>query len=428
MALISKLPSGGDSSLKLNIFTQEAEPTVFNGIWVKTNRKYRNVVTDNDYWLKNDWNSTLEGKFWTILQNAGAVPSADTTVSSYVGGVQMVEIKGEPYVCTCYKDGVSQPYGTFLYRFDPIGYSAEFVAKISNCNFKHSQKNNTILNVEDRYLITTYSIENSATSKNIVYIYDIENMSYSNISQACDGIRPDTYRGRVYFWENSSLYALDPSTKIVTKCNSPSSFATYDYYVEVICNDNGIFFVNDFNGGQLYKYNDETNTYEQTPIKLSDITTTYGRYAGMYGQGNKIYIANTSDYNIYYIDTQTWEHGVFLTREDYTNSQCEEMRQIGNYFYVVSSLYGTTKRVEIYSMTCKEYDENTIILNKTNDVNGVYYTELISIPNGKVTDFNYGTHRLATGFNDVLYYHDGELDNTLPTFYGDGRQWVKFKN
>ena len=427
MAVISKLPSGG-SSLKLNIFTQETEPTTFNGIWIKTNLKYRNLVTDNDYWLKNDWNSSLEDKFWTILYNAGAVPSDNTTVSSYVSGVQMLEIKGEPYVCTCYKDGVSQPYGTFLYRFDPIGGSAEFVAKISNCNFKHSQKNNTILNVEDKYLIATYSIENSATSKNIMYLYDIESMSYSTISQACDGIRPDVYRDKVYFWENSSLYSLDTSTKIVTKCNSPSVFATYDYYVEVICNDSGIFFVNDFNGGQLYKYDDETDTYETTPVKLNNIITEYGRYSGMYAQGTKIYIASTGDRNIYYIDTQTWEHGVFLTREDYTNSQCEEMRQIGNYFYIVSPISTTARKVEIYSMTCKEYAENTIILNKTDDVKGVYYTELISIPNDKVADFNYGTHRLATGFNDVLYYHDSELDDTLQTYYGDGTRWVKFKN
>ncbi len=32
-------------------------------------------------------------------------------------------------------------------------------------------------------------------------------------------------------------------------------------------------------------------------------------------------------------------------------------------------------------------------------------------------------------FDDVAYYDDdGHLDDTIPTYYGDGTQWIKFKN
>ena len=67
----------------------------------------------------------------------------------------------------------------------------------------------------------------------------------------------------------------------------------------------------------------------------------------------------------------------------------------------------------------KSYDkDNAIILSQNPDYK--YTTELVEsdVING-----------LQYEFNDVYYYtQEGGLDNTIPTYYGDGTQWIKFKN
>ena len=76
-------------------------------------------------------------------------------------------------------------------------------------------------------------------------------------------------------------------------------------------------------------------------------------------------------------------------------------------------------RIMVLSLGTKSYDkDNAIILVQNQDYK--FTTEIFdsNIING-----------LQYEFNDVYYYtqQDG-LDNSIPTYYGDGTQWIKFKN
>ena len=94
----------------------------------------------------------------------------------------------------------------------------------------------------------------------------------------------------------------------------------------------------------------------------------------------------------------------------------------GKEAYLFGGTNGTTatsKNISVYTLIPKSYDkDNAIILSQNPDYK--YTTELIEsdVING-----------LQYEFNDVYYYtqQDG-LDNTIPTYYGNGTSWVKFKN
>ena len=70
------------------------------------------------------------------------------------------------------------------------------------------------------------------------------------------------------------------------------------------------------------------------------------------------------------------------------------------------------------SMIPKTYVDKSILI-ANNDFN-TYTTELVE------SDVINGLHYK---FNDVFYYtqEDG-FDATIPTYYGNGTQWIKFKN
>ena len=36
--------------------------------------------------------------------------------------------------------------------------------------------------------------------------------------------------------------------------------------------------------------------------------------------------------------------------------------------------------------------------------------------------------RILTGITDVSYNTENGLDDTIPTYYGNGTEWIKFKN
>ena len=66
----------------------------------------------------------------------------------------------------------------------------------------------------------------------------------------------------------------------------------------------------------------------------------------------------------------------------------------------------------------KTFEDKTVVINQ-----GVsYQTQIIVSPKNL-------SGRIVNGFNDVWYNTVPEgLDDTIPTYYGDGEKWIKFKN
>ena len=70
----------------------------------------------------------------------------------------------------------------------------------------------------------------------------------------------------------------------------------------------------------------------------------------------------------------------------------------------------------------KVYEPNTLIINKSTSTGTGKYCTMICSPAIK------NNQRFLTGFDDVFYFADTAFDWNAPMYYGNGSQWIKFKN
>lgn len=132
--------------------------------------------------------------------------------------------------------------------------------------------------------------------------------------------------------------------------------------------------------------------------------------------------STTNKYNYKY-DTLTDTYSLLPTYNDkaFGNSQnnvvLRETEEGADICILGSSADGN--KIKIMTAIPKDYTEDHAIVLAQN-YEYKYTTELID------TDI---IHGLKYEFNDVFYYtrQDG-FDNTIPTYYGDGINWIKFKN
>ena len=80
--------------------------------------------------------------------------------------------------------------------------------------------------------------------------------------------------------------------------------------------------------------------------------------------------------------------------------------------------------IRISKFTAPEnvYNPNTLIIDKSNLFSGGKYSTEIAAP--KIEN----NQRFLTGFDDVFYFADTAFDWNAPMYYGNGSQWIKFKN
>ena len=79
---------------------------------------------------------------------------------------------------------------------------------------------------------------------------------------------------------------------------------------------------------------------------------------------------------------------------------------------------GGNKKQAKFVIPLQEFDDNTLVISQGTQI---YKTQLYE---NKDID-----GRLLYSFDDVKYNTtESGLDDTLPTYYGTGTEWVKFKN
>ena len=77
--------------------------------------------------------------------------------------------------------------------------------------------------------------------------------------------------------------------------------------------------------------------------------------------------------------------------------------------------------VLMLSINTKEYDNNTLVIRQGVSNSSAVLTQLFSTPlqSGRMT---------YPLYNAIHYTTEGGANNALPLYYGDGTQWIKFKN
>lgn len=396
----------------LNIYVQEEEPERKEGIWLKTSKKdFIDVVVDNNAVVPGILYSNHEyGKMpWNL--NAGAYLQANSWSFAIVG--------------------------KYLYGFG------------------------------------TSSIKQA-------YKYDTETQEFIQIANHPwnpAGCAVVTYDTDIYFFGGPGKGALKYDTLLNTYTTLPDvPSGNYRLFGISGCRCGDYIYI--FGGAKqdsgaygccwdAYKF--DVNTKEYTAIPFPDLGSGAGlqyphmarsMFTSVVPFGNKIFMfgGRYSDiakgYCIYDIEKNTWgnfvkvpafydmcppavvgtkvyffsEAGKATTIDMATETISEvavdipsQMGRNGAYF-IKDKIFIPYNDV-LYVLTVKgsEYENNSVILAQNDNTALGMPTELITVP--------HFINRMRFRFSDAFYYSkENGIDATIPTYYGDGTQWIKFKN
>ena len=80
-----------------------------------------------------------------------------------------------------------------------------------------------------------------------------------------------------------------------------------------------------------------------------------------------------------------------------------------------------TRKTYTFAKDTSAYDHDTIVMLQGAYKSTNYLTSLYTVPRTGVGAFKWA-------FNDIYPYINGELIGNIPSYYGDGEKWIKFKN
>ena len=403
--------SGGGSSL--NLFIQPDEPATKEGIWLQTDEELSDKITVTTQ---------------TYL--------ADTFFSSWTE-----YLKGKPTDCVYY------PYITrhkgWLYFFG--GSSTYNISNSTNKAYRINIESGVVENIKDMpiygaagvaisvgdyiYIFGGARYWNTANNSQLVteaVRYDVINDTYDYITPIPNGLafsRSVTTGDKIYIIGGTRAYSVSKSN-LLYEYDIPTNTITefkldwYNYMNPIVMVGDWIYFFGGTNGTSVatsYKYNPMT----KETIQISDPPTNSSYYGGAVYHKGVIYIVYgiAKQFVKYDIETDT-----YTTLSDYplpSSGATTLLTDVGDRLMLHFS-GGSNLRQIMYSDTF-DYngDENTLLMYQRVGLNP-YQVALCSS--------NTINGRLLSSFTDVGYYStETGINNDIPTYYGNGAEWVKFK-
>ena len=369
-ANIRSISSGGNG-VSLNIFTQLEEPEIKDGIWVKTNKQYERVVVNNQ-----------------PLQQNGAWSSLGDLPCEFQNDTALVFNNEVHIICKASKSH---------YKFD--GTSWTYISTLPINNY---QSCGVIYRGEIHIFWYTNHYKFNGTSWTSV-------STHNNFGQSF----PVVYNDKIYvFMPSQYLYIYDGAawSRVSIDVNGISGAVVYKGIVYTVI------------GQKMYKLNDDLKlvSYGTLPV-----TVEMGRGCLIIHNG-EIHILGSSSYNTHYkYDGTSWTNVSTIPYYFYQGAAVSYNNSIiiigGNDIGGSEAQYNKKKFYQfLYSENM--FDKHTVILQR-GDHNGTYLTTFVSTPD-IIGDHN----RFVSGFDDVFYFDETSFDWNAEMYYGDGTQWIKFKN
>ena len=374
------------------IYIQNNEPSRKDGIWIKSGEyEIEHIIADENVFESESWNTTK-------MASLKAIP-----YSFYNGA--LVVIGTDIYLLG------SEPNNQNAYKYDTL---TDTYTKLTNIPYSFYNGAAVVVDTD------IYIFGGSGNNQN-AYKYDTLTDTYTKLTN----IPYNFYYGSaavvgidIYLFggdgNNQSAYKYDTLTDTYTKLtNIPYNFSQG---AVVAINTDIYLFRSGVSSVATYKYNVLTNTY----TKLTDIP--YYFYSGsavavganiyLLGSGSNISSGINTVYK-YNTITNTYTQLVnipftFVYGSAVTVGDDMEI-------YLFGGGYGSSTKVQIMEMNSANYDNNSFVISQ-----GVakYITKIMNNRNN-----------IKFWFNNAWFYttQDGLIKN-LPTYYGNGTQWVKFKN
>lgn len=223
-----------------------------------------------------------------------------------------------------------------------------------------------------------------------------------------------------------NIYTLDK--KIILQTHRTD--VSLEYYGDMILLRSGkpstgyTYYI--FNGNSMT----QTNMFDNKHHVILSKYTLNGNTIGM--------IYPYKDIEMYNYDTDTVTTIISSSALDYPDTGNEYYvyeKRIYRYIVYNEDIFmadnitrGNDNRIPIYirisKFTAPEnvYNPNTLIIDKSNLFSGGKYSTEIAAP--KIEN----NQRFLTGFDDCFYFADTAFDWNAPMYYGNGSQWIKFKN
>lgn len=400
----------GSGGAMLNAFTQLTEPKTKEGIWIKTEKPYRSVEIDNEVSAGGAWTNPFE----TLPYGLGDSSSVSFGEYIYIfGGV--------------YSTGTSSPRSSRAFRLDPSnGVVTELANMPTNGTCQVAVFNGKIY----------VGVINGGRA---IYEYSIETNTYTQVTSVPSALNEFARfmvgggDGLQFFggWNsstpNSTYYRFIYNVSSDTWSQLPNMNIGGRNFRQVVNDDFYIYIAyGDGSGSQIYRM----------PINGSSavsITTTpkAHNYATMTYYDSKIYVfyeLNTftvKELRTFNLQNRTWEQ-----HPDVPNlANRASMVAHDNVVYLIGGRYQAVgydyiKLIQRFVLVGEEYDDGTFVILRLNERTGIYYTQFVNpfiVPRGD----RYA--RFPVGFNNAWLFIDGELKE-YPTYYGNGTQWIKFKN
>ena len=214
------------------------------------------------------------------------------------------------------------------------------------------------------------------------------------------------YNNKIHTLGSSSHYSYDGNVwtnlAICPQCNCAKAIV-FNGAIHVISYD-----YNQSRGSYHYKYSGSS----WTELSSAPVNFWWGSTVIYNGELHILSFNNQGKYHYKY-NGNTWTQ---VSTPSY--NAVPEAVTYNNSIYLFS-IYGGRAS---FTTPARVYNPNTVILQRGDQHDGIYNTAIAS------TSITGDNSRFVSGFDDCFYFADSAFDWSAPMYYGDGSQWIKFKN
>lgn len=391
---------GGDASGKLNVFNYDKPGTGFNGISIFANGAINNVVTDNDWWAANAFDTMLNRI--SITAESNILESGVASIGDYVYYTKV--------------SGVS----IFITRINRFNNTQTVVATITE-SFTAGRLR---LHAHQTKL---YLWTQNSSSTTVINIYDTISGVTSRSSTTNTAIVVNTGVAfgddKMFFFGGTSsasraVVYLDLIQNTWTNLGNVLSSSIYDSGAVQVGN---YIYILGMGTNRTMQRMDLSNISAQT-IPITTNIPGAGSSVTMFMNGGRMFIA-TRVGTLYVASISGTPTTInFTTYTTPIMAQFQIHGVLTNAVLLGGVSTGTTIQSILFNLTSKTYPEGTVVILRRSETGGEYYTELVG--SKKITGSN---SLLKITFDDVGYYIGGTLRLDISSAYGNGAQWIQFK-
>lgn len=383
-AVIEDVAASTDIKRTMNLYIQNEEPANKEGIWIqadKDSHPYDKIIADDDIEVSRKWK----------IQEMFPLP-----------GITASNIRNS----TVYGDKI---YTRVQQSCKEVDMNTGKILRDVNIGYDMNQG---LYAMKDGRIVTSYS-----SNAYVLVPGESKHRSYS----LRDSVQVDcfcSYNNSLYYgyttYGRISRFDIDAEVDNYLVMN----LGTGNRLQKLVCFDRYLIVI----GGASTAVYDVSKNYSNVsiPTSLSSLSMTYatGRSFTTFEIDHYLYMTNGMD-KTYRINKNNFELETvndFFYDDSVDNIYC--LVPQGN--NMIGLTWNGVLNIIKMPLQSKEYDSNAVLISQAPMRKSPCQTQLWD---------NFFLNRFLYSFYDVYYYNtETGIDNSLPTYYGDGEKWIKFKN